>query len=346
VTREVFDKVDGVPQFRSWGGEDDIFYRRVYMRVPVKREYVEGFYHQWHPKQCRDENYVGSRKIDYHEYQAGRSSAVANFDKALHAEHTDWHGELLLYCNGRMARPGIAEGTYEFTAGQHLILDWDRGPTETLNWDPARNLYRDATQDFTVCEVCSHGEVKDDPVGPVAFGLGTGRCGTGSLARLLQIPHEADGPLPWEVECWRLEMRLERWSKQRAKFHGDVGFYYLPYVELLNERLKCRFICLTRNKQQVIDSYLRHAAELNHWALHDGSTWRIDPKWDAAFPKYDCPSKAEAIGRYWEEYHEEARRLEQQLDNFRIYPIDALNCTEGRLAILSFALDKNFGDSS
>lgn len=40
------------PEFRTWGSEDVIFVQRIVndLHLPVWREMINGFYHQWHPK--------------------------------------------------------------------------------------------------------------------------------------------------------------------------------------------------------------------------------------------------------------------------------------------------------
>jgi hypothetical protein len=50
VSREVFQRTGGWPEYDGWGKEDDVFFRRVTDHVPVVRQETSGFYHQWHPE--------------------------------------------------------------------------------------------------------------------------------------------------------------------------------------------------------------------------------------------------------------------------------------------------------
>ena len=169
----------------------------------------------------------------------------------------------------------------------------------------------------------------------IVIGLGTGRCGTKSLAALLGLPHEDGGPLPWEVDERRLIDRIEKWRSSDEPVVGDVGFYYLPYVELLREHAECRFICLKRHRRETIESYMRKTEGKNHWMRHDGSRWKLDPVWDVAFPKYELGPKAEAIGRLWDEYYLWAKKLVGE--DFALWPMEALNDRNGCEAMKTFA---------
>ncbi len=72
VTRELFEATGGVPEFHSWGGEDDLFYAEVVRRATVRRDVIDGFDHQWHPERCRHEHYRRPRRQDYDEHVAAR----------------------------------------------------------------------------------------------------------------------------------------------------------------------------------------------------------------------------------------------------------------------------------
>ena len=65
LSRNVFNATDGVPEFESWGGEDDLFRNRIHEHVDWVRERCEGLRHQWHPDHCRDEHYERPRHSDY-----------------------------------------------------------------------------------------------------------------------------------------------------------------------------------------------------------------------------------------------------------------------------------------
>ncbi len=65
LSKNLFDQVGGIPEFKSWGGEDDLFYDRVNKEVTTVHERCNGLIHQWHPEYCRHENYINEKRSDY-----------------------------------------------------------------------------------------------------------------------------------------------------------------------------------------------------------------------------------------------------------------------------------------
>jgi len=147
-----------------------------------------------------------------------------------------------------------------------------------------------------------------------------------------------------------------------VKLIGDIAYYYLNYVgELLGVDPDCRFICIKRDRQQTISSWLKKSTiqrwpslwladrfkslltrtpfytRYNYWQVHDGSRWKKDPVWDSCFPKFEADSIEAAIGMYWDYYYLEADRLQTLYpENFRIFDIKDLSNAEGQKRILSF----------
>jgi hypothetical protein len=176
------------------------------------------------------------------------------------------------------------------------------------------------------------------------FGLGTGRCGTHSLQSLLNqqsnsnVTHEfGDIPaLTWSRDKDMYRRQLKRIESRREHFVGDVGFYWLPYVEELMNDCNPKIIVLKRNKQETIESYMKKTIGRNHWQTHDGQMYRSD-HWDRCYPKYICESKEKAIGLYWEEYYKTCQILSNRYpNNIKIYDINSLNKSESVEEILNF----------
>lgn len=131
----------------------------------------------------------------------------------------------------------------------------------------------------------------------IAIGLGTGRSGTSSLAKLLSAQHDAlcfhemnpsvvrfagtprpilntidefqailDGGAPSMLTVdlsrgvsARAYDRLRQMT--RVRLIGDIALYYLQYVDLIVERNKnVRFICLRRDKEETVESWMRKSA--------------------------------------------------------------------------------------
>jgi len=196
--------------------------------------------------------------------------------------------------------------------------------------------------------------VKDSKI----IGCGTGRCGTKSLAKLLDsqdgwtCTHEKLPRLPWKIDRILARDRV-RYFNNHEKF-GDVAFYYLPYIEMMFEEIDdLKVICLERDEEEVVNSYIVKMSNTdpprNHWTDHDGKVWTKDPIWDRAYPSYDLgdplPSelprppeeyKEEVIRLYWNEYHETAEWLSKHYIDFEVFDTEFLNSKQGQENIFEF----------
>src|SRR2546423_307998 len=130
----------------------------------------------------------------------------------------------------------------------------------------------------------------------ILLGIGSGRCGTRSLANLLnrqpgtQVTHEEPPRLPWRIPHDRaMTHRLA----QIEPIVGDVASYFLPYVQQAIEYSPgIRIVCLKRPREEVIDSFCRwldkvHPLPTNHWAARPALGWHHEPIWTRIFPQYD-----------------------------------------------------------
>jgi len=135
----------------------------------------------------------------------------------------------------------------------------------------------------------------------IIIGLGTGRSGTASLARLLNAQtdslcfHEMNPsairfsgtPRPFINTIDEFQVILdggdpsmltvdlsravaaraydELCRMQRVRLIGDIAFYYLTYVELLaRHNPNVRFVCLRRDREKTIRSWMRKSA-IERW---------------------------------------------------------------------------------
>jgi len=178
----------------------------------------------------------------------------------------------------------------------------------------------------------------------VFIGCGTGRCGTTSLARLIGgcenavCTHERRPLLPWTFNEELFQERVRWFSNSTASVIGDVAYYYLPYLErFIQEFPDVKIICLERDRQAVIDSYMWKTQWRNRWSNHNGTDWAKDQVWDATYPKYDTTDKAKAIGLYWDHYRKWIRLLAKEFPaNLRTFGMDVLNTKTGQQKILDF----------
>ncbi len=178
------------------------------------------------------------------------------------------------------------------------------------------------------------------------FGLGTGRCGTVSLYRLLNFQknsfftHESKPLLPWRFNQKIIDIKLKKYFNKDKNYIGEVSLSFLPYVEYIIKKYPLtKFIVLKRPKQDVIKSFLTHTrlSKYNHWIEHDGKKWRKGGKWDTMFPKYKLNSKEKAIALYWENYYEHVDELLKKYPkSIRVFKTEDLNHESKVKEILDF----------
>jgi len=180
----------------------------------------------------------------------------------------------------------------------------------------------------------------------LVFGLGTGRCGTHSLADLFnsqknfEVTHElGDNPvLNWAFNDECLEFYLNKITNRQSNHVGDVAFYLLPYVEaIINQFPEAKFLCLKRDRKETVFSYDKKTTGRNHWQSHDGKLYRFCP-WDKCYPKYTSEkNKTESIGLYYDDYYSLVDCLiEKHPSNISLYSMDSLNDQQKVKSILEF----------
>ena len=179
----------------------------------------------------------------------------------------------------------------------------------------------------------------------LVIGLGSGRCGTVSLSRLLdaqpgaQVRHELRPHLPWMADKALLARKLDILRRLPGTgLVGDVGFFYLPYVvRILAAWPSARILALRRAERETVASFMVKTQGRNHWMDHDGNRWRLDPTWDPCYPSFDTSSKEQALQRYWQSYYAAVERLcVEYPSNVRLFDVEDLNTSQGVRAILDF----------
>lgn len=184
------------------------------------------------------------------------------------------------------------------------------------------------------------------------LGIGTGRCGTLSLAELLNnqpsshVTHEVRPLLPWSSTNREglVAERINRFRQRQCQLVGDVGSFYLPYVEQFVSLVPdIRIICLRRDCAEVVRSFSEwsdhaHGAPADHWSDSPQPGLTFDPVWSTIFPKYPVNSREEGIRQYWHDYHRQVEILVRKYpSNIRVFEMeDALNTEAGQREMLSF----------
>lgn len=201
--------------------------------------------------------------------------------------------------------------------------------------------------------------MKDNMPKTYIFGIGTGRCGTQSLARFLSMQegvmvyHElidpyslqtyGDHTLPWLPDLDKLKLKLKYLDELDYPIVGDVAFYYLNYIPYLQQMRNIKVIAIERDKEKVVKSFHFLALGVNHWASPLMDQWQeginsFDYIWHKTWPDLDhIKSKQEALSTYYDLYVLRTRSLQLELGpRMLTISLDEFNTREGQDKILEF----------
>jgi hypothetical protein len=170
--------------------------------------------------------------------------------------------------------------------------------------------------------------------GQVIIGLGSGRCGSTSLSKVLASiedscsTHESPPMIYWNPEDEQLNFHMRRF-KLLAEFFPlvfDASHWWLRATDrFFTEFPNGKAIGLHRDTQTCAQSFARVKGQgrgsLNHWVAPGNDIWRTN-YWDPAYPAYSLPenanedpdtARAQLIVRYVEEYNNELFALRERL---------------------------------
>ena len=157
------------------------------------------------------------------------------------------------------------------------------------------------------------------------LGIGTGRCGTKSLARIIgackntSIAHECGA-----YACFWYQKNLkifyyfrEQVESNPDKVVGDVAFYWLPHIAKLRKILRLRVVCLHRDKESTVNSFLRLYDTKTRLRREDcprlgkmpTSDYYRNWIWWNRFPLIEGESPKECWEKYWDMYERESRKI-------------------------------------
>ena len=143
------------------------------------------------------------------------------------------------------------------------------------------------------------------------FGYGTGRCGTESLAHLLNRQHGVTAyheqmPLHWLPTPGY--HNAVGWLKGIDNYVvGAVGYYWMKYIPfLLKDFYPVKFIHIWREKEEVVESF---------WNRKQNTIQNTTPsdEWFGMYPFLGYPPTKDRIAETWDKYHYIARKLEALL---------------------------------
>ena len=151
----------------------------------------------------------------------------------------------------------------------------------------------------------------------LVFGIGTGRCGTTSLAKLL--------------------------NSQENAFVGHELSPILPWEQNINDIFNLKFIAIKRDKVSTVNSLIKKLDnKYNPFQKHDGTKWE-HYQWDKSFPKYDNRLTVfDACCKYWDEYYDRVEKLVEEFPtNVKCFDLNDMNSKHKVDEMLSFINIKN-----
>jgi len=181
------------------------------------------------------------------------------------------------------------------------------------------------------------------------IGIGTGRCGSTSLARLLDaqegaaVTHEHAPVLgrTSRTSADRAPIRRLREQQRRHRLAGDVAHWWLPRLEALAEVFPAlRVVVLKRDRQATVESFARVMAGAGGATpVWGGNRAAIGPHdiWRSTHPPSEPMEVREAVGRYRDRCYDEAERtLARSGLAHRAVATESLGAPETQRAVLDF----------
>lgn len=140
------------------------------------------------------------------------------------------------------------------------------------------------------------------------IGFGTGRCGTKSLAKII----DACMPTTHESPDWRITWYNPDYSKIDtflASETNDVGFYWLPHLEyILTKKPNIKLVWVWQDKQSTVESFIHGQRNIGGEQVIYGPTrpmpngQKAPRAWNQMYPFIDAHNLETSIGLYWDMY--------------------------------------------
>ena len=113
VKKGILEAVGWVPEFQSWGGEDNLLRDALAKRVKIVRERRTDLRHQWHPDELRDINYARPRFSDYDRRISAPVRHGGEPSHRIWGNHSHWTRRGLAVSRWPFfERPGVDAGNY------------------------------------------------------------------------------------------------------------------------------------------------------------------------------------------------------------------------------------------
>ena len=177
-----------------------------------------------------------------------------------------------------------------------LQIIGDSFPTERLT-----------TEYFANLELVLRGRRRRETPGQLVLGLGTGRCGSTSLAGVLGTvtdsccTHENPPLIFWKPEPEQIDFHIRRFNilTEYYPLVADVSHWWLNSTRRIFERFpSVKIIGLIRDSEACAESFMRIKGygfgTYNHWAPPGNGLW-CSAHWDPTYPTFDLPAHSARI---------------------------------------------------
>jgi len=190
----------------------------------------------------------------------------------------------------------------------------------------------------------------------MVFGLGCGRCGTKSLAYILNqqdgadVSHEADERMWYSKtrDPIASRNRIQKISQREGSLIGDIAFYNLWWWEEIIELCgDVKFVCIKRNKEDTVNSLVqkcgrrcrRNGLWRDYWSKEEfievnGVTYkRFGTTWSRCFPNMSGKTITDRAANYYDLYYELVEKIKGDVE---VFDVEDLNSREGQDKIFDF----------
>jgi hypothetical protein len=212
---------------------------------------------------------------------------------------------------------------------------------------------------FANLNLMLRGREKVSCPGRLVLGLGSGRCGSTTLAALLATvdgaccTHENPPLIFWKPDQAQTEFHIRRFRLlcEYYSLVADVSHWWLNVLDMFFQHFpNSRAVGLVRDADECAKSFMRikgyGRGSMNHWVSHDNGIWATH-SWDPVYPSYPVPAyarnavdraKLELIRRYVSEYNERLAAVAQRLpDRVLLLRTEELNRPAIQQRIFEFA---------
>lgn len=152
------------------------------------------------------------------------------------------------------------------------------------------------------------------------IGFGTGRCGTTSLAKIINgcknvsVSHES---YAFRVDWYRTsKRRIRRMANTFRRYIeedilvGDVALYWLPHIGSIRAHFpNIKLVHIFRNKEEVANSFLRKSDPPADRLRPERKTGQRVRLGDHMFPTIDGFDLRQSYEFYWEMYQKWAKSI-------------------------------------